>query len=515
MPDESDTDRILKERERRRSLERERIEEARRAREAELDRLEAFERRAASDASPAAAPKVVIRPVASPAEVEGSPPPSDARVPSANEREVGGRIVPPAAAGLLDTDPTERFDLENLNMLRLSGLAKAVGNDPTLLGSLSARADELMLRIKQEVDDPLSAGAFLRELVRRWYLESPVAPEWAHRMSERWAGLFADSRISGGRLQRWINRRLYEFRSQAVQTGPVRLRVARALRRERSVEAALARTPAQQIHAEVAQAILDDLATHSRQGESPLPLVRLSELAVRRQVTTVNDSLAMLFNAPESGPFVLLHPNRYPDCEELVLRPPNPGSTGAALAFSLGPGRLVRKGGGRGRPGAETEPERGHADAAADAFEAPGDIDPATVWEAASVDAAGWHRIFEELRRERRRLEAPPKDYRGRPSYGALRELLLADGGARRSFLAVKWRGRPAGLPILVQLLQKGTLAPEVSTDHEYLEAELGELAQGDPGWNPPDGRWNFPGWTVVREGGHREGFRFRAEPVG
>ncbi len=514
MPDESDVDRILKERERRRSVERGRIEEARRAREADLTRLEAFERREASGTPSVPAPKFVLRPAAVPDEASAEPVPSGPRASSGTEREVGRRIVPSTVAGLLDTDPTERFDLQTLNLLRLSDLAKTVGEDPTLRGALAARAEALMIRIKQEVDDPLSAGALLRDLVRKWYLESSGDPEWSHRMSERWAGLLADSRISGGRLQRWINRRLYEFRAQAVGSGPVRLRLARALRRERSVELALVRTPAQQIHAEVAQAILDDLASHPREGEAPVPLVRLSELAVRRQVTTVNDSLALLFNAPESGPFVVLHPNRYPDCDELVLRPPNPGSTGAALAFSLAPGRVARKGSGRGRPAGDLESEPRRGESSSGPLEEEAEIDPAAIWQATEVAPGTWPKVFEELRRERRRLDGPPKDYRSRSAYATLRELLLADGAARRAFLAVKWRGRPAGLPILVQLLQKGSLAPEVSTDHEYLEAELGELAVGDPAWNPPEGRWTVPGWNVIREGGHQEGFRYRAEPV-
>jgi hypothetical protein len=55
-------------------------------------------------------------------------------------------------------------------------------------------------------------------------------------------------------------------------------------------------------------------------------------------------------------------------------------------------------------------------------------------------------------------------------------------------------------------------LAPEVATDHEYLEAELGELVQGDAQWRPDDGVWTFGHWTAVREGSHREGFRFRAD---
>jgi len=61
-------------------------------------------------------------------------------------------------------------------------------------------------------------------------------------------------------------------------------------------------------------------------------------------------------------------------------------------------------------------------------------------------------------------------------------------------------------------LLQKGSLVPEVVTDHEYLEAELGDLAQGDPQWHPADETWTVGEWKVVREGSHEKGFRFTAK---
>ena len=328
-------------------------------------------------------------------------------------------------------------------------------------------------------------------------------------MTERWAGLFADSRVGGGRLQPWINVRLWTMREEAARAGPFRQKLKRGLTRDRGAEAALGRTAHQQILAEVAQALLDDLAARPRPADPSVPLVRLSELAVRRQVPTINDSLALLFSAPETGPFVLLHPNRYPDCEEVVLRPPVAGATGAALAYSLVMGRSARKPSGRTRGPGDDRTLEGEVrpDPLAD------EVDAASIWIAEEVGPDTWRRILEEHRRERRRLDSPPKDARSRPAYAALRTLLLLDGSVRKSFLSVKWRGRPTGLPLLVSLLQKSTLVPEVSTDHEYLEAELGELAQGDAQWHPEDGRWEFPGWVAVREGDHRQGFSFRADP--
>jgi hypothetical protein len=205
----------------------------------------------------------------------------------------------------------------------------------------------------------------------------------------------------------------------------------------------------------------------------------------------------------------VLHPNRYPDCQELVIRPPSAGASGAALAYSLVPGHPARKGPGRVRVGSEIANASGGD---ADLSESEEEADSATVWEAEAVDPATWRRLLAERRRERRRLETPPKDCRTRPAYGVLRDLLLEEPEVRQTFHSVRWRGRPSGLPLLVALLQKGSLAPEVATDHEYLEAELGDLVQGDPQWHPPDGRWEFRGWFVTREGSHHDGFRYTAK---
>lgn len=376
-----------------------------------------------------------------------------------------------------------------------------------------------MERVKLELDDPLTAGAFLRERVLRWYRESPNDPHWPHTAPTRWAGLFTESRISGGRLAPWLNVRLWSLREQALRAGALRHRLRRGLSRDRRIEASVARTPSQQIRAEVAQAILDDVAAHGRDADGPIPLVHLSELAVRRQVQTVNDSLALLFSGPESGPFVLLHPNRYPDCDELQIRPPAAGATGAAMAFSLATGRVSRRTGGRGRATSESGLEPPTVGADAPSSDAGEEVDASTIWEAEEVGPEDWRRVVKERRRERRRLDSPPRDGRTHPAYTVLRDLLFEDPEFRQAFLGVKWRGRPPGLPLLATLLQKGTLSPEVATDHEYLEAELGDLVQGDTQWHPSDGNWSARNWTIVREGSHREGFRFTArrmpEPKG
>ncbi|MGI0129673.1 MAG: hypothetical protein ACREDE_01395 [Thermoplasmata archaeon] len=516
---EAETERIQRERQERRSAERRRMEEERHGRRREVTRLRLIDQGREEGAEVPAerpAPRLVVVPE----EGASSPIPERATdpwsMPPDPQRAIGGTIHPSALEQFLRTDPTQRFDLLTLNTMRFTGLVSESVGDAKLIATIGHLAEALMGRVKREVDDPLSAVAFLRDQVLRWYRDSATDPEWVGRMTPRWAGIFSDTRVSGGRLQPWLNARLWALREEASRAGPLRRALRRGLLRDRPAESAAMRTASEQIHAEVAQAILDDLATHPHDPATARPLVRLSELAVRRQVQTVSDTLALLFNAPESGPFVILHPNRYPDCDELQIRPPVAGATGAALAYALVPGRPARKAGARLRAGTSTTAEGGSS---ADSEVPPGgeeeEVDGTTVWDADTLLPATWVRVVEERRRERRRLDPPPKDCRVRPAYASLRELVLERPEFRKAFLAAKWRGRPSGLPLLASLLQKGSLAPEVATDHEYLEAELGEIVQGDSQWHPEDGIWSFGDWVVTREGSHREGFRFKAERAG
>jgi hypothetical protein len=519
MADDSDAGRILRDREHRKALERVRIDEERRDRQLELSRLRALGIGRDSptlEEDDETEPKrfvVTAQPLTESSDSHARPAEEGPSAPTPpTVREIGGALRHPVLAEFLRTNPMDSFDIQALNTLRLSGLTEAARGDPALLAAVGRRAEALMVRVKQEADDPLSAGAFLREQVLHWYRKSPAETDWTDRMPLRWAGLFAESRVSGGRLEPWLNLRLWSLYDQASRAGPLGHRLRKGLTRNRRIENSVVRTPSQQIRAEVAQAILDDLAVRRRAEDAPVPLVRLSELAVRRQVPTVNDALALLFNAPETGPFVLLHPNRYPDCDEVQIRPPTGGATGAALAYSLVSGRSGRRPSGRGRSAAELGQDPGSLDLDDLSADGPEELDASTIWEAEEVDPMAWRRVIKERRRERHRLDLPPKDCRTRPAYTVLRELLLEDAEFCQAFFSVKWRGRPAGLPLLASLLHKGSLAPEVATDHEYLEAELGDLVQGDSQWHPSDGRWTTRGWTVVREGSHAEGFRFTAK---
>ncbi len=518
MADDPEASRIRRERERRTAVERLRIDRERHDRQTELARLERpvaprgggtgrgsegpTPPRMVSSTRESSTPEIVA---SGGGIVRGAAHPGP--------REIGGSIPLKEVQAFLQDEPLERFDLVAVNTLELLKIAEEARRDPSLLEPVADRAEALMLRVKRELDDPLSAGAFLRDQTVLWYEQSQADPAWAERMPQRWGGLFTESRSSGGRTVPWVNARLSTLRDMATREGKLGGRIRRKLSRDKTSQAATGRTAAQQINAEVVQSILDDLASHPRDPETPLPLVRLSELAVRRQVATVNDSLAIIFSGPESGPFVVLHPNRYPRCEELLIRPPGPGASGAALAFTLAPGRPLRKGTGRLHAAGEAGSDRGgHAEGDESPRDDDLDLDASTLWEARSVSKDAWAMIVAEAKRARTRLEPPPKDYRARAAFAALRALALEDAEFRKSFLSVKWRGRPSGLPLLVTLLQKGTLAPEVATDHEYLEAELGELVQGDPDWRPSDFVWVAGGWRIVREGSHAEGLRYRAE---
>jgi hypothetical protein len=538
MAEDLDADRIQRERERQRKEERSRIEHDRRERELELARLrraellQSLEVKKVDDrvdgagtapapglAAPGPAPAGSSR--SSPAAGggaaradRGSPGPRPEAPPGSGRasRAIGGRVRTPELQQFLAVDPLDRFDIQRLNTLPLPVLLGEIAADPELLDRVERRLGALMQRVKTEVDDPLSAGAFLREQVLLWFRTSPEDPEWAPRMTERWAGLLADSRVSGGKLHPWLNARLRAFHEEVVRVGRFGARVRHRLGRTRPAESAVARTPPQQIQAEAGQAILDDLAARPRVPEEPFPLVRLSELAVRRQVPTINEALSRLFSSPELGPFVVLHPNRYPDCDELQIRAPSPTASGAALAYALVGSRAARRGGTS--PSASSRSRAPAEGAGAEGGEAE-EVDATTIWESTSAASRAWPKLLEELRARKGRLDTPPKDHRDRAAYAALRDLLAERADVRAAFLAVRWRGRPSGLPLLVALLQKGTLAPEVVTDYEYLEAELGVWSADDPDWKPKDGRWSFRDWAVAREGTHREGFRYRAARAG
>jgi hypothetical protein len=141
----------------------------------------------------------------------------------------------------------------------------------------------------------------------------------------------------------------------------------------------------------------------------------------------------------------------------------------------------------------------------------PGLLDTSSaIWTRDNVSKEEWNAVLQELQRQRQRLDPPPTNYRKLPAYFTLRQLLVADDAARRAFIGTKWRGKPVGLPLLVQLMVDKSLSPEYDTDREYFEAELGDLERGDANYLSASGTWTVaPGVTVKRTAGSDGAFTY------
>lgn len=419
-----------------------------------------------------------------------------------------------AVAEFLAIDARESFDLMALNRIRFEALGRELGEHPDRARDVASRCDDLMSRVKQETDTPAVAASLLRSCVVEWYRNSPADLAWPESTPLRWAGLFAESRIPGGRLVPWVNLRLALLRGTAVRSSPWTSSLRSRLGGSKEAASLLERIPLQTWMAEAAQALLDDLASLSRTGTTTLPLVRLSELGTRRGATTLNQALAALLGGDERGPFILLHPNRYPECDQVAIKPPHGTPTGGALSYVLVLSAARPSPAGSPQRAAALDPGASPTELMSlghDGVPAGGDDTP--LWDREPLGTASWMPILREHHREKRRLESPPKDYRSRPSYTALRQLLLSDEEARKLFATARWRGRPSGLALLSQALSHGDLTPEAATDYEYLESELDDL---DPSSRlaGPDGKrsWAIPGWSLARSGDFHQGYRYRAE---
>ena len=238
--------------------------------------------------------------------------------------------------------------------------------------------------------------------------------------------------------------------------------------------------------------------------DSPTPLLRLSELANKVTPAEANATLAALFKAEPAGPFVVLHPSRFPEFEFVFIRPPPPRATGAAVAYEM-----------ISAPADQPLPT---ADAGSaqlpSAFAAPViAADPtADLWARDAVGDAGWTSALGEFERRRERIPTPPSDFRKLPPYFELRKLIIANPDARRTFLATRWRGKPPGLALVGQLLTERALEPEVETDAEYLEAELSDIERNDPNWRPPTPTWTIASGVRVTRTGEHGAFRYALE---
>ena len=82
-------------------------------------------------------------------------PGSGPEVPEPSSTGAVGPATGPAITAFLKTNRTERFDLQMLNALRLPTLLEEAHGDPALITAAAQQAEALMVRVKQELDDPL------------------------------------------------------------------------------------------------------------------------------------------------------------------------------------------------------------------------------------------------------------------------------------------------------------------------------------------------------------------------
>ena len=414
------------------------------------------------------------------------------------DRSTGNVVVRGTAIGapsqlraFLEMNPEERFDIEAVNVIDRHALLREARTDKRLLREAVRTAEALLPRVRAETEDPLLVGAILCDKTMDWYRRSGADPDWAEDAPLRWGGIFYESREPGGRLRRKLSTRLVSLINDFV-TASGAVAVFRAgfsglFRGPANVKSVVqfglgSKRP--RLTQQVAQAYLDDLSANPRNGDQPLPLEHLSEVARRNGSAEVNNTLAELFRPKSTRSLVVLDTRFHPGMKAVTIRVVPSKSSGEASTYDL-----VQMDGA----------SAGEADAAPDG--AP-DGGPNSPWEREGMTPKDWLRLLKSLEKGKTRLDPPPHDNpRERESYLGLRALVLSDPAARKALLAVRWRGKPNGLPLLCQLLSQGTWVPDVETDADYLEAELDHLDPERGARRPKDGHWNLEGgWKIVRE---------------
>jgi len=439
------------------------------------------EREARREHRPAPAPAVVAPAAAAAAAVEAGP--------------------PTPFRTFMHTDAEERFDLDALNALDFNAVLSqaTAGKDTAVL--CSRKTSEVLQRLRQDVADPHTIDDILRDRMVEWFRESGKKADWSTEAPREWSGLVAESKAASGRKRAPLDKRLADLKEACDARGKwikPSAKTDESSGRKGKSPAPVRLDPAE-LKAAIVQAVLDDIAASPKGGEPSFPLPVLSELAARHSTQRVNTALSEMFMADARGPFVVLHPSRYPDCDITAIRPPAQSAKAGAMAYDI----YLARAPAQGAAGQVAQAAAAAAGFAPTGGALPGLLDTSgAVWSRDSVPKEEWNAILQEVQRQRERLEPPPTNYRKLPPYFALREVLLADDAARRAFLGVKWRGKPVGLAMLCQLFVDKTLAPEYDTDREYFEAELGDLERGDPNYLSAAGKWTLPGGAVVTRKG-------------
>lgn len=395
-------------------------------------------------------------------------------------------------AAFLQMDPEEQFDLEAINSIDTQAMLEEAGGEKRVLREVVRTAEALLPRVRAETEDPILVSAILRKKTFDWYLSSPSDRSWVEYIPLRWGGIFFESRVPGGRLSRKLSTRLTGLINQCVKASGagtfLRAGVTGLFRGSATIKASMLQfglgSKRPRFTQQVAQAYLDDLAATGRNGDQPLPLEHLSDLARRNGSAEVNMTLVELFHRDAAGTLTVLDPRFHPGMNALIIRVVPPKASDDASTYDL-----VQT---DGRPSRES----GALD------DATTETGPGSPWERQDLTKKDWLALFRSLEKRKARLDRPPRENsRDRESYLGLRELVLSDSAVRTAFLAVHWKGKPGGLALLCQLLSDGTLEPDVETDGDYLEAELDHLDKGHADRRSKEGQWKLGhGWTVVRE---------------
>ena len=405
--------------------------------------------------------------------------------------ERSNRVVVPESERISESDPLkaflhmnpeEGFDLESLNSLDIKTLGKEALRDKHLSQQVMRKVEELLPRVRSETEDPALARALLRNKTLDWYKRSPGDRAWGEKMPPRWSGIFHESRVPGSRLNPKLATRLAALHVECAKASGIVRGSLRTLVRGKSLSGGLMRLRLPLMH-QVSQAYLDDIASRSRTPYRPFPLERLSELARKIGSAEMNRTLGELF-PHDGGPLVVLDSRYHPDMDAVIVRSPPPKATGDAIVYDL----------------IHTKTSLSHQPGSLDIGGA--EENPSSPWERKPFTKKDWATLLGQLEKRREKLDAPPiENHRNNDAYLALRELVVADPEARKAFISVHWKGKPSGLHLLAELLSEGSYVPDVDTDGDYLEAELGHIEKGDTNYRPKSGQWHLGhGWTAACE---------------
>src|SRR2546427_852713 len=405
--------------------------------------------------------------------------------------ERSNRVVVPESERVSESDPLkaflhmnpeEGFDLESLNSLDIKALGKEALRDKHLSQQAMRKVEELLPRVRSETEDPALARALLRNKTLDWYKRSPGDRAWGEKMPPRWSGIFHESRVPGSRLNPKLATRLAALHVECAKASGIVRGSLRTLVRGKSLSGGLMRLRLPLMH-QVSQAYLDDIASRSRTPYRPFPLERLSELARKIGSAEMNRTLGELF-PHDGGPLVVLDSRYHPDMDAVIVRSPPPKATGDAIVYDL----------------MHTKTSLSHQPGSLDIGGA--EENPSSPWERKPFTKKDWATLLGQLEKRREKLDAPPiENHRNNDAYLALRELVVADPEARKAVISVHWKGKPSGLHLLAELLSEGSFVPDVDTDGDYLEAELGHIEKGDPEYRPKSLQWHLGhGWTAACE---------------